>query len=190
MNHWKKIDKSNISASEWNNIYEYGGFMPGKGSGRGSKLKNNQILIKWFEKFITKIYISSIVDIGCGDLQWIPALLQKFPNVDYIGIDCAEDLVESHAKKYPDYTFVCKDVTADDFEHIGQYDLVLCKDVLQHNTNNPQQITDPINDINSRYKILITSGDIGSILRHKFANYSWVTDYQSDEEKSIYLAQS
>lgn len=190
MNNWKKIDKSNISASEWNNIYEHGGFMPGKGSGTGSKLKNNQILIKWFEKFITKNYISSIVDIGCGDLQWIPTLLQKFPNVDYIGIDCAEGLVESHAKKYPDYTFVCKDVTADDFEHIGQYDLVLCKDVLQHNTNNPQQITDPINDINSRYKILITPGDVGSILRHKFANYSWVTDYQSDEEKSIYLAQS
>ena len=47
-----------------------------------------------------------------------------------------------------------------------------------------------INDINSRYKIMITPGDVGGILRHKVANYTWVTDYQSDEEKSIYIAQS
>ena len=66
----------------------------------------------------------------------------------------------------------------------------MCKDVLQHNFDNPRQITDPINDINSRYKIVITPGDVGGLLRHKFANYTWVTDYQSDEEKSIYLAQS
>ena len=39
-------------------------------------------------------------------------------------------------------------------------------------------------------KGVITPGDVGGILRHKFANYTWVTDYQSDEEKSIYIAQS
>ena len=189
MNYCDEIDLSNITAEEWNTIYKHGGFK-GEGSGRGSFVENNKTLIEWFEKFITKNFISSIVDIGCGDFQWMPLLLRKFPNVDYIGIDCANALIESHAKKYPDYTFVCKDVTAEDFEHIGQYDLVLCKAVLQHNVNNPRRITDPINDINSRYKILITPGDVGGILRHRFANYTWVTDYQSDEEKSIYLAQS
>ena len=120
----------------------------------------------------------------------MPLLLRKFPNVDYIGIDCTNTLIESHAKKYPDYTFICKDITADDFEQLGQYDLVLCKDVLQHNVDNPQQITDPINNINSKYKIVIIPEFIGGILKHKFANCAWVADYQSDEEKSIYLAQS
>ena len=189
MNYWDEMDLSNITAEEWNNIYERGGFK-GEGSGRGSFVENNKTLIEWFEKFIIKNFISSIVDIGCGDFQWMPLLLQKFPNVDYIGIDCANTLIESHTKKYPDYTFVCKDVTAEHFEHRGQYDLVLCKDILQHNFDDPRQITDPINDINSRYKIIITAATVASILRHKFANYTWITDYQSDEEKSIYLAQS
>ena len=189
MNYCDEIDLSNITAEEWNNIYKHGGFK-GEGSGRGSFVENNKTLIEWFEKFITKNFISSIVDIGCGDFQWMPLLLRKFPSVDYIGIDCADALIKSHTKKYPDYTFICKDVTDAQFEHIGQYDLVLCKDVLQHNFDNPRQITDPINGISSRYKIVITPATAGSVLRHKFANYTWVTDYQSDEEKSIYLAQS
>ena len=77
MNYCDEIDLSNITAEEWNNIYKHGGFM-GEGSGRGSFVENNKTLIEWLEKFIIKNFISSIVDIGCGDFQWLPLLLQSF----------------------------------------------------------------------------------------------------------------
>lgn len=189
MHYCPEIDTANITAEEWNVVYKHGGYN-GEGSGPGSLIENNKLLIQWLQKFIDRNFIQSIVDVGCGDFQWMPVLLRKFPDIEYIGIDCTQQLIDSHSKKYPDYTFACKDITANNFEHTGQYDLVLCKDVLQHSMNNPRAIIEPIDNINSKYKILITPAGgpgAGSNIKSSFKTYSWITDYQSDEEKSIYI---
>ena len=187
-----KIDRANITAEEWNNIYKENGFY-GKGSGPGSRAQNNKKLIQWLQTFIVNNNIRSIVDIGCGDLQWMPLLLEQFTGpetINYTGIDCTEILINSHQEKYTNHTFICKDIFSDDFEHGGEYDLLLCKDVLQHNMNNPKAVIEPISNINSRYKMLITPTNgpgAGALIRHNFTNYTWITDYKSDERKSIYL---
>ena len=49
MNYWDEMDLSNITAEEWNNIYERGGFK-GEGSGRGSFVENNKNLIELGQK--------------------------------------------------------------------------------------------------------------------------------------------
>ena len=78
MNYQKEIDLSNITAEEWNNIYNMGGY-DGCGSGPGSLIENNYLLINWLHNFIIKNKIKSIADVGCGDMQWMSVMLKKLP---------------------------------------------------------------------------------------------------------------
>ena len=93
---------------DWKTLYKNGGW-EGVGSGTGSLLKNNLILIEWFVDFIRSNNIKSILDVACGDMQWIPFLLERV-NVSYLGIDYVDYLIDSNKKMYPHLSFVCGDV--------------------------------------------------------------------------------
>lgn len=179
------IDLDNINKEEWERIYAEGGFQ-GEGSGRGSFIENNQYLISWLVNFIKKNNIQNIVDIGCGDFQWMPEVLKGFPNVDYTGIDCVQSIIENHALKYPKYKFICKDITTEKKLLSDSFDLVICKDLLQHNIINPQPVIDYVNNLNAKYRLQITPSYIDI---NKKYSYSWMLDYESDEMKTIYINQ-
>ena len=182
----KTIDQGNVTAEEWDTIYKNGGWK-GEGSGRGSTVENNQFLISWLLDFILKNNIKNIVDVGCGDLQWMSALFKNKPNLMYTGIDCVDSLIKSHQKNYSYYAFFCKDISQNEPLLKGKYDLVICKDVLQHNTKKPEKIINSIDKIKSKYKLIITPEFIKSPTNF---SYSWILDYQSDEQKSIYLTRT
>lgn len=189
MNYQQEIDLSNITAEEWNNIYSKGGY-DGCGSGPGSLIETNYLLIDWLHRFIRENNIKSIVDVGCGDLQWVSVMLKRLPEVTYIGIDGAQSLITQHATNYPQHKFLCKDIIRDEILIEGKYDLVICKDVLQHNLKNTKLVLDRIRNINTTHQLLICPYTVDAPAWNfppVDYSYTWIFSYQSDELKRIFI---
>lgn len=117
-------------------IYEKERWGKDKGSGTGSSPK-------YCEKYLAYLHgllrtHSSVLDLGCGDWQ----LYQGFDwgATRYRGVDIVSSVVARNRLQYatPNINFHCAnfndpEVLAKAFTHnTTGYDLVLCKDVLQH----------------------------------------------------------
>ena len=97
-------------------------------SGPGSSMEATQPLREFIDRFVTSYNIESIIDIGCGDLSWMP-LTQAFKSCQYTGIDINEQLIEQHTKEFPQHSFICQDVVLD---IPAKGDLVIIRDVIFH----------------------------------------------------------
>jgi hypothetical protein len=108
----------------------------GGGSGYGSEINYNIPLMVFMSYWIGKNNIKSLVDLGCGDLQWMPSLyryLQIYlPDIGYVGVDVVESLILNHQINHPNSTFIVQDLMEIDWEVIPNSDLYFIKDVLQH----------------------------------------------------------
>jgi hypothetical protein len=114
----------------------------GGGSGQGSTLPNTAALRELLVSAVPALGVRSILDAGCGAMHWQPlvlARLQREANhaVAYHGVDIVPELIEKHRATFadqPEWTFASTDL-ARDAAVLPAYDLVVCKDVLFHNTN-------------------------------------------------------
>ena len=97
-------------------------------SGPGSSLVNTIKFREFFDTFCEANAIESVLDIGCGDLTWMP-LTKTFQTKKYTGIDIVKSLIDSHITKYPQHTFLCLDAVAQD---IPSADVICIRDVLFH----------------------------------------------------------
>jgi SAM-dependent methyltransferase len=103
----------------------------GEGSGLGSDLQRCKPLIRWLTHYTVNNSIQSIVDIGCGDLQWIPAMIER-TRIKYTGIDCVSRLIESHRKQYETMTFLHSADLSRSVNILPSADMYFIKDVFQH----------------------------------------------------------
>jgi SAM-dependent methyltransferase len=76
------------------------------------------------DKYYTK-NIDSILDVGCGDLQFWGDNLPY----NYTGIDISQTIIDRHKRNHPDQTFICSDATKYVDVHA---DVVICFDMLWH----------------------------------------------------------
>ena len=84
----------------WNTIYrdnKYGWWGAESKSGEGSEGKFAEYKKKLIEYIISKYGVSSIVDVGCGDFNWM-SRVQGI--TQYTGIDIVQSLVDSHNRRY------------------------------------------------------------------------------------------
>jgi 2-polyprenyl-3-methyl-5-hydroxy-6-metoxy-1,4-benzoquinol methylase len=100
-------------------------------SGPASWVKIAQPFSEWlFTDFLPRNSIQSIIDIGCGDWQYMRNVdLNEFK---YIGVDCVKDIVTYNSRVFgkKNIEFIqndCLDVTG-----LPNGDLYIIKDVLQH----------------------------------------------------------
>ena len=104
------------------------------GSGVGSTLNYNLPLIIFLSNYIGKYNIKSVVDFGCGDLQWMPNIFNNL-NIEYCGVDVVEHLIKNHKQNYQSKKFIQSDIYDLNYDLIPDSDLYIIKDVLQHWTN-------------------------------------------------------
>lgn len=97
-------------------------------SGGGSKIRSTVIIRKELPKVVEVFKIQSLLDIPCGDFNWMKTL--KLP-VHYIGADIVPYLVQANQKQYGSslQEFRHLDATCDP---LPQVDLILCRDCLAH----------------------------------------------------------
>ena len=73
-----------------------------------------------------------VLDIPCGDMQWMPKFLRTRDDIDYTGIDIVPDLIDDHLKKYRSESWKFRLVDVLDTQKIEQYDLIFCRMLMQH----------------------------------------------------------
>jgi SAM-dependent methyltransferase len=104
----------------------------GHGSGEGSLPENTEIYRQFLEQFIRDKQIKSVVDFGCGDWQF--SSLIDWGNVQYVGLDVVDSLIDHHNKTYRSGNIQFRSIDGIPDE-LPDADLILIKDVLQHWSN-------------------------------------------------------
>ena len=131
----------------------------GKGtSGSGSTLEITREYRAYIEDFLKKHAVTSVIDAGSGDWSFSKAI--DWGDVSYLGIDIASDVIEVVRKKYEKgkIKFQVGDITED----LPAADLLICKDVLQHLSNNLVHKFIKNNLRKGKYKWVILTNDRSS----------------------------
>ena len=142
-NHWvqddDKLSKDSISVS-----------------GHGSNINTNQFfnLKKIFTKIIDDKEINSVLDMPCGDFLWFYEII-KDKNIDYVGVDIVNELIEANKIKYQNkkFSFINEDIV--NFDTNKKFDLILIRDLFIHIQNSDiKKIIQNIDNMNFRYVAL------------------------------------
>ncbi|KKS13838.1 hypothetical protein A2617_00295 [Candidatus Daviesbacteria bacterium RIFOXYD1_FULL_41_10] len=98
-------------------------------SGRGSDSDQTKYIVKRVPALFKKMSISTVLDIPCGDFNWMKNV--DLNGIKYIGADIIEKLIKNNKDKYgkDNISFQYIDITEDS---LPQVDLVLMRDFLVH----------------------------------------------------------
>jgi len=98
-------------------------------SGPGSDSDQTRIIIKELPTLLSELNISTMLDIPCGDLNWMQHV--ELRNIDYTGADIVKPLIQKNTEKYGrnGVCFQHLDILED---KLPKKDLVLCRDCLVH----------------------------------------------------------
>lgn len=97
-------------------------------SGLGSTLCQTEKLIPLLTKLFQKLNICHLLDLPCGDFNWMQHVKYK---KHYIGADIVSELTAKNRKLYGDknHEFLTLDLLTDDLPKV---DAILCRDCLVH----------------------------------------------------------
>ncbi len=115
--------------NEFSKIYKTNFWI--NGSGTGSYIENTKVYNDFIVEFINKNNIKQVTDIGCGDWQSSYLIYNKLENIDYLGIDCVQTVIENNINNHPKYSFQCLNIL-EDLGKIRDSEVYIIKDVLQH----------------------------------------------------------
>ena len=98
-------------------------------SGIGSEIKNTKEVLKSLDQIIKDFKIKSIIDIPCGDFNWMSFMDMK--NIEYQGHDIVEQLIIKNNKKFKknNISFFNSDITN---SRLGKADLMFVRDCFVH----------------------------------------------------------
>lgn len=96
-------------------------------SGHGSCLSTTINIREKLMLFIKEFDVRSVVDAGCGDLNWMSEIVDTIP--DYLGFDIVGKLIDNNKSKHPDLELRVADILTTD---LMKCDLLIIRDVLTH----------------------------------------------------------
>ena len=98
-------------------------------SGIGSEIKNTKEVLKVIKLIIKEYKIKSIIDIPCGDFNWMSSL--EMENIDYEGFDIVRSVIKENNIKFkkPNVNFYYSDIINSE---LPKGDLMLVRDCLVH----------------------------------------------------------
>ncbi len=154
----KRVFTETYNLNRWNSIESR--------SGTGSNLDETAILIKCLPKLFSDLAIKSLLDIPCGDFNWMQQV--QMDHIDYIGADIVDKLVESNRSRFGGARreFRVLDLTKD---CLPEVDLIFCRDCLVHlSFSNIERAIHQMVKSGSKYVMLTTFANIQT-------NYNIVT---------------
>jgi hypothetical protein len=98
-------------------------------SGRGSELKQTERLIEQLPHLFNKLGITSLLDLPCGDFNWMKSVLPD--EIDYIGGDIVNNIIIENNNKYQSdkRSFKQLDLLT---SMLPTTDAIFCRDCLVH----------------------------------------------------------
>jgi len=142
--------------NDFDNIYQMHKWGNEVLSGPGSTISSAKNIIPAIIKIIKEKNIKKIVDGSCGDLTWIQKVLEEFPNIQYIGNDISEIIININKSKFKNnknWKFYKKNAIDEDIE---KCDLFIFRHTLMHLAND--NIIKILNNISKHCKyVLLTN---------------------------------
>jgi hypothetical protein len=122
--------------------------------GRSGDPEDYKLSRPWKHDILKKYYnmgIDTIIDVGCGDLQF----WNKMPPTKYIGIDISKTIVDKHNLMFDDKPFICSNASNKLDIHA---DVVICFDMLWHiiDDNEYIKILNNIKSYSNKYIFIYT----------------------------------
>jgi len=98
-------------------------------SGIGSEIENTKEALKALEYIIKEYRIKSIIDVPCGDFNWMSKMDLK--NINYRGYDIVRSVIKDNNKKFKksNISFFHSDITD---SKLDKADLMIVRDCLVH----------------------------------------------------------
>jgi len=100
-------------------------------SGSGSNLGQTKTIRKEIPALLKKFSITSMLDLPCGDFNWVRTL--ALPKINYIGMDIVKEIIENNNRRYANKArrFAVANAITDELPKV---DLIFCRDMLVHFT--------------------------------------------------------
>jgi len=86
-------------------------------------------IISWLKK----LSVSSLLDVGCGNGEFLLQAHKSLPNIQLTGADVAAELVASNRVRMPEFRFDVLNI--DNNILTERYDAVVCMEVVEHCTD-------------------------------------------------------
>jgi len=138
-------------------------------SGPGSSVKQTEKIIDEINRIVTELNISSILDVPCGDFNWIRYI--DFSKINYTGGDIVEDLVLKNIEKYKtDKINFCKIDLLED--NLPPSDVLITRDCFVHFSYNHIYLS--LKNIKkSNCKYLITTTFVKHTINYDIVTGDW-----------------
>ncbi|CAH1790637.1 unnamed protein product [Owenia fusiformis] len=107
-------------------------------SGGGSYLKFAQETMAVLHSVVDEYKILKgvkrvrLLDIPCGDMQWMSRFLATRDDIDYYGMDIVPQLIDLHEKKFKEEPWTFKQHDIAKTALVDSYDIIHCRMMLQH----------------------------------------------------------
>jgi len=98
-------------------------------SGRGSDLDQTEHIIKEIPVLFKEMGISTILDIPCGDFNWMQNV--DLSGIKYIGADIVEEIIKNNKNKYEKDNISFRHMNLIE-DTLPQVDLIFTRDCLVH----------------------------------------------------------
>jgi len=74
-----------------------------------------------------------LLDVPCGDMQWMSKFLQTRSDVDYTGVDIVDKVIEHHRTKFANrlWKFMTLDIVSQPI-NMADYDRIMTRMMMQH----------------------------------------------------------
>lgn len=170
----RKIFKKHTLAEQFTYVYEANVWTdPESRSGAGSRRDSPCVssAIDVLEMVYQDYGVRTISDIPCGDFNWMPAFLDKHPDVEYHGYDIVDVLIKRNRAEYPLLKFGVLNIVD---QVPPKTDLIFCKDLLNHLSND---------NVRQALRNMKASGSTWLIASNNFG-------YENDELNSRYAGAS
>lgn len=118
-------------------------------SGPGSDYEQTKFLIPELQKLISDLKIKTILDVPCGDFNWMKKV--NLNKIIYHGGDIVEEVIRSNTKRYGsnNIKFSVIDIVNDE---LPKSDIIIVRDCLVHlNTKDVFKALQNIKNSNSKY---------------------------------------
>ncbi len=98
-------------------------------SGPGSTVEQTSQLIQDLPRIFRKFNIHSILDLPCGDFNWMQRI--DLSSITYTGADIVPEIIERNNNIFGQDQLIFKVMNLIE-DHLGKYDLLICRDCLVH----------------------------------------------------------
>lgn len=99
-------------------------------SGTGSEIRQTELLITELNNLLKKLEVTSLLDIPCGDFNWMQKV--ELSNINYIGADIVEELILKNRLKFGETKNRKFQVINLITDPLPKADMVLVRDCLVH----------------------------------------------------------